>query len=262
MRAIAILVALGLIAAAGALYWWKRQSEPPPMPAASIPSEKPLPQAQAPKHPLPAPAPDDKPLPALKESDPAALQALEALFGSQTAQFIRPENLVRHMVVMVDNLPRKTYPAQMSPVNPPRQPFKTSGKGEKLSMGAENFARYAPYVKLMDSIETGRIAATYKRFYPLFQQAYVELGYPNAFFNDRLVEVIDHLLETPEVKPPIPLTIPHVLPEFADPALEERSSGQKLLIRMGPDHAARIKAKLRALRAEVTPGTDPLSPKK
>ena len=37
----------------------------------------------------------------------------------------------------------------------------------------------------------------YKQYYPLFQQAYVDLGYPEGYFNDRLVEVIDHLLATP-----------------------------------------------------------------
>ena len=51
----------------------------------------------------------------------------------------------------------------------------------------------------MESVDTGRLAALYVRFYPLFQQAYRDLGYPNGYFNDRLVEVIDHLLVTPEI---------------------------------------------------------------
>jgi hypothetical protein len=39
---------------------------------------------------------------------------------------------------------------------------------------------------------------------------------------------------------------------FVDPALEARPAGQKLLIRMGPDNAAAIKAKLMELRALIT----------
>ncbi len=39
---------------------------------------------------------------------------------------------------------------------------------------------------------------------------------------------------------------------FADPALESRPAGQKLLIRMGPENAAAIKAKLTELRAVIT----------
>ena len=44
------------------------------------------------------------------------------------------------------------------------------------------------------------------------------------------MEVIDHLLAAPEVKGPIRLTTPKVLHEYADPDLESRSAGQKVLI--------------------------------
>jgi hypothetical protein len=101
-------------------------------------------------------------------------------------------------------------------------------------------------------MDTGKLVALYVRLYPLFQQAYRDLGYPDRYFNDRLVEVIDHLLATPSVPGPIKLAQPHVLYEFADPALEARSAGQKILIRIGPDNAARVKAKLRELRRQVT----------
>jgi hypothetical protein len=39
--------------------------------------------------------------------------------------------------------------------------------------------------------------------------------------------------------------------EFADPELEALSAGQKVLIRIGPENAALIKAKLRDLRREL-----------
>ena len=88
----------------------------------------------------------------------------------------------------------------------------------------------------------------YVRLYPLFQQAYVELGYPNGYFNDRLVSVIDHLLAAPEPRSPIRLTQPKVLYEFADPALEGLSAGHKILVRVGIDDEMRLKAKLREIR--------------
>jgi len=37
----------------------------------------------------------------------------------------------------------------------------------------------------------------------LFQQSYEDLGYPGQYFNDRLVEVIDDMLKTPDVQGPI-----------------------------------------------------------
>ena len=92
----------------------------------------------------------------------------------------------------------------------------------------------------------------YRRFYPLFQKSYERLGYPNAYFNDRVVEIIDHLLETPEAETPTRLVRPHVLYEFEDSDLESLSSGQKLLIRMGSEHAAYIKRALRGLRSRIT----------
>ena len=62
---------------------------------------------------------------------------------------------------------------------------------------------------------------------------------------------IDHLLATPEPEEPIRLVQPHVLYEFADPELEALSGGQKLLIRMGPDHISRIKAVLSEVRTRI-----------
>jgi hypothetical protein len=41
---------------------------------------------------------------------------------------------------------------------------------------------------------------------------------------------------------------------YADSALEARPAGQKLLIRMGPENAKAIKAKLTELRAIITSG--------
>ena len=50
---------------------------------------------------------------------------------------------------------------------------------------------------------------------------------------------------------PIPLLQPKVFWEYADRSLENRSPGQKLLIRMGPQNARIIKTKLREFRAEI-----------
>ena len=108
------------------------------------------------------------------------------------------------------------------------------------------------------------VAGLYRQLYPNFQSAYEALGYPGRYFNDRVVDVIDHLLETPSVDEPVAVKLadikgpiqparPWVIVEFADASLESRSAGQKLLLRMGPDHARTLKAKLRQLRGELTP---------
>lgn len=244
---IVMIVAALLLGAAAAWYFWPRGPEAPQR--VEIPPAAPPPVAQAPKYPV---APPESPLPALRESDPAMAQALEALLGAEPVKrFVVVEDIVRHIVVTVDNLPRKSYSSRQLPVKPPGGLFRTKGKDAGLVIAPENAARYAPYVSVVVSLDAGRLAALYLRFYPLFQQAFVELGYPNGYFNDRLVEVIDHLVATPDVEGPVRLVVPHVLYEYADPALEERSAGQKLLLRMGSANATKVRSWLKAVRAEV-----------
>ena len=126
-----------------------------------------------------------------------------------------------------------------------------------MLLRADNAERYTPYLRLMEQADTQKLVQTYVRFYPLFQKAYEDLGYPNGYFNDRLVEVIDHLLGAPDVPAPVALTQPKVLYEFADPALEQLSAGQKIMIRMGPVNESRVKAKLRDIRHALTGQTLP-----
>jgi hypothetical protein len=119
------------------------------------------------------------------------------------------------------------------------------------TLSAANFERYAALMKVVQTADPRTVATVYFRLYPLFQQAYEDLGYPGMYFNDRLVQVIDNLLDTPDVKGPIRLVQPKVFYQYADPSLENRSAGQKLLLRMGSANEAIIKDKLRQLRADI-----------
>ena len=107
-------------------------------------------------------------------------------------------------------------------------------------------------MQVVSAIDPKTLAAIYFRLYPLFQQAYENLGYPGKYFNDRLVLAIDSMLATPDVPGPISLVRPKVFYQFSDPKLEALPAGQKLLIRMGPQNASVIKAKLQQFRAAIT----------
>jgi hypothetical protein len=214
-------------------------------PAVQHPIEAAKPEAAA----APEPAP---PLPALEASDQPVTDALASVLDRAAIdEYVVATGLVRRIVVTVDNLTRKKAPQRMWPVKPTPDRFLTSGAGDAVYISQDNARRYEPFLKVMESVDTGKLAALYVRFYPLFQQAYRELGYPKGYFNDRLVEVIDHLLVTPEIEGPIRLAKPWIMYEFADPALEARSAGQKTLIRMGPANALRVKAKLREFRRQI-----------
>lgn len=193
------------------------------------------------------------PLPPLASSDAEVQDALARLIGRAAfAQLVRPEDMIRHIVATVDNLPRRTVAPRLWPIHPVPGSFVPHGTGNNATLAAANAARYAPYVAVFEALDSHKLAALYAYFYPLFQQAYSELGYPNVYFNDRLIEAIDIMLATPEVPEPIALAQPRVVYQFADPDLEALPSGQKILLRMGPDNAAHVKAKLTEIRQAVT----------
>jgi Protein of unknown function (DUF3014) len=248
---IGIVIAAAL--AVGGWYWYgARQHVTAPPPAAAPPAPPPTATEGQIAHPLPAEAAGAAALPALNDSDQVVHDSLVGVLGhGAVEQFLVPQNIVRHIVVTVDNLPRHRVAVDLRPVKPTPGQAVTSTQGDMTTLGESNFARYAPLVRVLQGTDVRALAVVYERLYPLFQQAYEDLGYPGKYFNDRLVEVIDQLLQTPEVPAPIPLVQPKVFWEYADADLENRSAGQKLLIRMGPANARVIKAKLREFRAEI-----------
>ncbi len=106
-------------------------------------------------------------------------------------------------------------------------------------------------MRLADTVDAATFVKLYVRHYPLFQRAYQDLGYPDAYFNDRLIAVIDHMLAAPGSTTAPALSQPHVLYEFADQRQQARSAGHKIMLRVGNENADRIKSKLRAIRTAL-----------
>ena len=249
-----LAVVLGIV---GSIAWYLyRPDAPPPAPPPQAAAPAP-PQPATPTHyPIEDTAPaatPPKPLPALDDSDAAAQEALAGLVEQQTlAELFQLKNLIRRIVATVDNLPREKVSGRLSAFKPVPGHFATAGSDAELSISPANYDRYTPYVRLAGAVDTGKLVAVYAHLYPLFQQAYAELVYPEGYFNDRLVQVIDHLLATPAAPANPRLVQPNLLYQYADPELESLSAGQKILLRMGPDNAAAVKNKLREIRIEVT----------
>ena len=245
----AALVAIAL----GAYYFYQRGRMPAQPPPAAVetqqlaPPDEPLPVAES------AAPPREIPLPPLDESDVELQGGLTEVLGRDAVQkFLVPERIVRNIVVTLDNLPREKMALQQRPVRSTPGEFLTTGPEDALVLAPENYDRYKPFVAVLDAVDAQTLVAMYRGLQPLFQQAYEELGHPNDFFNTRLLEVIDHLLNTPEPQGPVRLVQPSVFYKYAEKDLEELSSGQKLLIRMGPENAAIIKAKLRELQSALS----------
>jgi hypothetical protein len=249
---IAVAAAVVVLAAGTLLFIRSRNA---PLPTVADSPAAPEPASEPPiAHPLPDSAEKSAsaPLPELANSDAPLRDGLAQLSSTNAVQaYLQPENLIRRMVVTIDNLARQKVAVEKRPTTAIAGSFMVDGDELHATLDAQNFERYKPLVAVVGSLDMQKLAALYIHFYPLFQQSYQNLGYPNGYFNDRLVQVIDVLLATPQPGV-IELVRPNVMYTFADPALEARPAGQKLLLRMGPDNAAVVKAKLTELRAIIT----------
>jgi hypothetical protein len=197
-------------------------------------------------------------LPAPSESDAIVREALSGVPGAAAFErFFYPQDIVRRFVTTVDNLPRKSVAPQVTVFKSVPGSFLAADTDGKLTISGDNAARYRPYVRFAQAIDTKTLVALYVRFYPWFQQAYKDLGYPSGYFNDRLIDVIDNVLATPETSTPVALVQSHVLFEFANPNFEALSAGQKIMVRMGGENASQIRIKLRELRRMLTGAISP-----
>ncbi len=288
-----VLVAAVLI---GLAYWWfasrdaqkTAQSESPvpaaapgaPAAAPTLPLTAPLEQAAAPgvgqggaaipaQAQASAPAPDPLALPVPSEpgeADDLFVSTLSDLVTRKSLkEFFQVDALARRVVATTDCLPRVHCSWTVWPVNrtPGRFSVVPTADGTGGTLSVSNSARYSAFIQFVDSIDTPKWITLYRQVYPMLQKAFVDLGYPNESFHDRLLQVIDHLLAAPvmskapllqlvEVRGPIASLQPWVRYEYADPALEALSAGQKILIRLGAAHHQQVRIKLTSARAALT----------
>ncbi len=262
-RRIGVGLLVALAVAVGALLWYQYGRDSGPAPA----------QVQAPAEPVQAAAPAASE-PAIQHPVPAAqapadfAAALQALAGRTGMALLRDTDFPARFVATVDNLAREHAPAAAWPVLPTPGRFTTRARGDGTVIADDNAKRYAAFVDFVEKVDTAAAVDLYIGAYPLFQQAYENLGFGKRYFNDRLVEVIDVLLRTPEpsgplavqlleIKGPHPSQRPWVRYEFTDESLQALPAGQKILLRMGPDQRRRLKTKLAEFRRAVAGGAGP-----
>ena len=258
------LIGFTVIVIICAVYYFSTRPtwSPPPEPVSTLQTEEP--QEKKPvEHPInkiePSPSAVaqenilNKPLPEVGQSDKLMTGVLSKLFQKQDVdRFFIIDHFVERFVTMVDSLTSSQLPQTHRAVTSPPGVFIVDESSGQLFTTANNHQRYEPLIKSLEALNHHDLIAVYVQLYPLFQKAYNQLGYPDAYFNDRVVEVIDHLLATPKVSEPIELVRPKYYYQFANPQLESLSSGQKILLRMGPENAARLTALLKDYRNALT----------
>lgn len=265
--AVAGVAGVGLVVAAAWLWWYERSAAPtaPDGPSAIVqapPSPTTPASEPAIRHPI-----ESAPIAQAPQGPADVASALDALFGSKAVrEMFRPDDFARRFVATIDNLGRSQSPAVLWPVEPLGGRVVVDKRDEVLALGADNGLRYTPYVLILETVDLRRAAAAYAQLYPHFQRAYEDLGYPGRYFNDRLVEVLDLLMATPQpttapsvhvplVNGPIQPQQPWLFYQFDDPTYEALASGQKLLLRMGPVNERRIKARLAGFRDLIANGS-------
>jgi hypothetical protein len=275
------LIGLSLIVLAGAVYYYvtvyeplAEETPPPPIPTVAVEQVEPEPE------PVPLEPADEvieiEPeldiveeaiaLPPLAESDELVLGSISGLAGEASVmRFFVSDNVVSRFVASVDALTSRQVPGQIMVVQDLEGKFVATAneqpdtvirnaEGDPIPqyvLNPANYQRYDPQVEMFEALDTQELIALYREYALLSQQAYVELGYLDGDFNARLIEVIDSLLSTPEIREPPRLIKPEAFYLFTNPDLEALPAGQKALLRMGPRNAQRVKAKLREIRAAL-----------
>jgi hypothetical protein len=157
------------------------------------------------------------------------------------------ENFINRFVIAIDNASAKIIPANMSPIKLPPGKLVVKSSENNFEISEENYKRYDQYLALADASDLNAIVLYYRKTYPLFQKAYNSQG-EDGYFNDKLIEVIDLILSTPEPKNPIKLYYSTSQYEYIDPKLESLPAIQKIIIRMGPQKEKKLKLYFKEFR--------------
>ena len=114
-------------------------------------------------HPAPlASAPSSEPVPALDQSDATFHAALARLPGGDALEkLLVPDNIIRHLVVTVDNLSRKKIAVGQRPIKPTAGQFMTLSNGDQVTISPENYARYQPFVDLVQAMDVAKTVQLY-----------------------------------------------------------------------------------------------------
>lgn len=269
VAATAAVLALAALAA-GWWFWWRPAPPAPLPPIAAAPVVEPAPAAPAPppasaaepRHPITEPEPTANAANATGPVDMAG--GVATLIGQRALQaLLQTDDFVPRIVATVDNLARPAAPARLWPLVPAEGRFLVAQEADGDALiGADNAARYDRYVALAERLDPAAVARLYRSAYPQFRQAYASLGFAGARFNDRLVEVIDLLLATPDVAPPVAVRLPVIggpvqpqrpwlLYEYTGAGLQERAIGQRILLRLSPGQRLRARAWLAAFRQQI-----------
>ena len=170
---------------------------------------------------------------------------------AQLRKYFNLQEQARRLVITVDNLPREHVPSQLRITRGVPELLRVQKDGETITLDPSNYERYDRIISYVEKMDARKIGRLYAKFYPLLQRTYEETGFPEERFHDRVLAALDDMMDAPRPTGPIRLVQPKVLYRFEDDHLENLSAGQKIMIRVGPDNAARLRKVLARVRAAI-----------
>lgn len=204
-------------------------------------------EADAVQEPEPEPAADPLPeLPNLNSSDGFALERLREFdTGASLVPLLASEQLIRRFVVFADNVAQGNLPQLDFPLRRLNREMEVGTLDDNLFvMEPVSFRRFDLLINTLVAVDVDSAMRLYRLLAPLLREAYAELGYGERDFDQTLIQAIDTVLDAETVEGPYQLVKPSVMYLFAEQDIEDMSPVEKQLIRIGPDNAARLKARL------------------
>ena len=168
------------------------------------------------------------------------------------AHLLIDEALLQRFVIMTNSLADDQLAANHQVLLPPEQSFRTYQQADKEWIDPASYKRYTPYIDVLESIEVDSLLDLYAEYKPAIDNIFAEISDPDAKFEDRLMNTIDLLLDTPAVPEPIEVYTESVMYRYKDSQLESLTAPQKQLLRTGPENMRRIKAKLREIKQALS----------
>lgn len=225
-------------------------TEPDPEPV-TLPEPEPEPEDVLPPEPVPMPEPTPEPEPEpIDVSDAAVKTAIVSLAEMPTlARFLVDEDLLRRFVVFTENLANEQLAARHHLLRAPENSFRVYRQAGKEWIDSSSYQRYSGYVNALDSIEAEDLLDLYQVYKPTISEIFAEIGNPDEDFDYRLMDAIDHLLDTPEIPVPVEVYTDSVMYKYRIDQVEDLTAPQKQLLRTGPENMRVIKAKLREIKA-------------
>lgn len=168
------------------------------------------------------------------------------------ARLLVNEALLQRFVIMTSNLADEELAANHQVLLPPEKPFRTYQQADKEWIDPASYKRYTPYIDVLESIEVDSLLSLYAEYKPAIDNIFAEISDPDDRFDEKLMDTIDLLLDTPAVPVPVEVYTDSVMYQYKDSRLESLAAPQKQLLRTGPENMRRIKAKLREIKQALS----------